>query len=109
MRISDWSSDVCSSDLEGAGRKARRQGRGFGEREDRSRRRGAGRGVEAQAGGYAGDSGDRRGGVGEDRGGGGLIRPAGRGGLWGKRSEERRVGEEWAGSGGRGGRRAIQI
>src|SRR3546814_9988555 len=43
MRISDWSSDVCSSDLEAAGHvgRERRRAAGFGQLRDQRRRHGA--------------------------------------------------------------------
>src|SRR3546814_4171625 len=75
MRISDWSSDVCSSDLgnheqgrgQGAGRAVRRQGRWIGFGQDGFGRRRAGRRVETQESRRVWHKGDRRSRMGSDR------------------------------------------
>src|SRR3546814_12353327 len=84
MRISDWSSDVCSSDLAGAQPGA---GAGGGARAGRGRRRRAVRHVAPCH--RRATAGRRRpaGGRGRTRADAGLARPR-------RRSEERRVGEE---------------
>src|SRR3546814_4393729 len=84
MRISDWSSDVCSSDLSGRGRlgKDARQA-GIGKAFHRARIGGKTmRAVEVQRGGVV-----ERAGV--DMDAADIIRPG-----EGQRSEERRVGKE---------------
>src|SRR3546814_15165566 len=59
MRISDWSSDVCSSDLRGVGRRqlARKRRRGEVERADRGDLHGAALAEQVAAGEGQGDQG----------------------------------------------------
>src|SRR3546814_17399365 len=59
MRISDWSSDVCSSDLRGVGRRqlARKRVRGEVERADRGDLHGAALAEQVAAGEGQGDKG----------------------------------------------------
>src|SRR3546814_13464382 len=96
MRISDWSSDVCSSDL--AGTLARRAGAAHRPRATAVDRRLHRRGGRV----WRGSGGRTAGGVG---GGGPRRPPAGRGGLRlrvprrRRRSEERRGGKECVSTG----------
>src|SRR3546814_13245699 len=92
MRISDWSSDVCSSDLCRANIPGRPQAH--------RRLEGLGRGASHAARG----DGQRHAGLHRDRGRAPL--PRGCDGL--RRSEERRVGKEWVSSVDLGGRRIIK-
>src|SRR3546814_15691469 len=89
MRISDWSSDVCSSDLEGRARRRAKAGRALGGAlpERRRPRLEAGRRPRRLSGGEGG--GRRRGGA----GGGRASRHRGRQVGCPCRSEERRVGK----------------